>query len=186
MNVLRSEQGLERRALAESAGVSYQTLASIEQGVRWPTDNALSSLASALGLPLSSLVTLRDDLALRPLATSETAMRKWLVQAASRLGRTTSASEKATALTWESESAQVLVEVLKRPDGSFGVLTRVHPHLVQRSTQTEPQIEAASDPRGEITSILSSLELLSPEQLHLVRQFIEFQKSQILHGARNP
>jgi transcriptional regulator with XRE-family HTH domain len=50
VQVLRTDQGLDRRDLADRAGISYSYLAAIENGKKPPSSKVLFSIASALGL----------------------------------------------------------------------------------------------------------------------------------------
>jgi len=50
IQVLRTDQGLERKDLAARAGISYSYLAAIENGKKPPSSNVLFAIAAALGL----------------------------------------------------------------------------------------------------------------------------------------
>jgi transcriptional regulator with XRE-family HTH domain len=50
ITVLRTEQRIDRRALAERIGISYSYLAGIENGKKKPSSSVLLALAEALGL----------------------------------------------------------------------------------------------------------------------------------------
>ena len=50
IHVLRTDQGLERKELAERAGISYSYLAAIETGKKPPSSKVLFAIAEALGL----------------------------------------------------------------------------------------------------------------------------------------
>ena len=50
VQVLRTDQGLDRRDLADRAGISYSYLAAIENGKKPPSSKVLFSIAGALGL----------------------------------------------------------------------------------------------------------------------------------------
>jgi transcriptional regulator with XRE-family HTH domain len=56
IQVLRAEQALSRRDLAERSGLSYSYLAEIETGAKSPSSRALASLAEGLGLAAHELV----------------------------------------------------------------------------------------------------------------------------------
>lgn len=124
--VLRAEQGMTRRQLVAAAPeVSYQTLSSIEQGVRWPTDASLTNLARALGLDLGSLIEARDHLAVSGDATSEGEVVEWLAHVGGALGRMVEIEPSAEVgfrsdLRWSASlSTDVYVTVVKSPDGSY-------------------------------------------------------------------
>ncbi len=55
IKVLRTDLGLERRELAERAGISYSYLTEIENGNKPPSSSVLRPIAHALGLRLSEL-----------------------------------------------------------------------------------------------------------------------------------
>ena len=50
VQVLRTDQGLDRKDLADRAGISYSYLAAIENGRKPPSSKVLLSIATALGL----------------------------------------------------------------------------------------------------------------------------------------
>jgi len=50
IKVLRTDLGMERKDLAERAGISYSYLASIESGTRQPSSQVLVAIAGALGM----------------------------------------------------------------------------------------------------------------------------------------
>lgn len=62
IKVLRTEQGLERRELAEAAGVSYSYLAEIENGNKPPSSQVLFALCEVLGVRPSQLHAAADSL----------------------------------------------------------------------------------------------------------------------------
>jgi transcriptional regulator with XRE-family HTH domain len=60
IRVLRTERGLERKDLAEAAGLSYPYLSEIETGRKRPSSKALFVIAEALGVRPSELLALGD------------------------------------------------------------------------------------------------------------------------------
>lgn len=50
IKVLRTDRGIERKELADRAGISYSHLASIEAGKKQPSPQMLTALAEALGM----------------------------------------------------------------------------------------------------------------------------------------
>jgi transcriptional regulator with XRE-family HTH domain len=50
VQVLRTDQGLDRKDLADRAGISYSYLAAIENGKKPPSSKVLFAIADALGL----------------------------------------------------------------------------------------------------------------------------------------
>lgn len=55
IRVLREKQGLSLRALSERSGLSINAISLIERGANSPTVSSLHQLATALGVPISSL-----------------------------------------------------------------------------------------------------------------------------------
>lgn len=62
LKVLRTEQGLERRELAERAGISYSYLAEIENGNKPPSSKVLMALADVLEVRPAQLHAAADSL----------------------------------------------------------------------------------------------------------------------------
>lgn len=60
IRVLRTERGLERKELAEAAGLSYPYLSEIETGRKRPSSKALFVIAEALGVRPSEVLSLAD------------------------------------------------------------------------------------------------------------------------------
>jgi transcriptional regulator with XRE-family HTH domain len=60
IRVLRTERGLERKDLAEAAGLSYPYLSEIETGRKRPSSKALFVIAEALGVRPSEVLALGD------------------------------------------------------------------------------------------------------------------------------
>ncbi len=56
IKVIRTDQGIERRELAERAGISYSYLTEIENGNKPPSPTVLEPLARALGLRMFELM----------------------------------------------------------------------------------------------------------------------------------
>ena len=50
IKVLRTDRGIERKDLADRAGISYSHLASIEAGHKQPSPQVLTAIAEALGM----------------------------------------------------------------------------------------------------------------------------------------
>ena len=63
VSIRRIELGLSRQQLAERAGLSYPYVSEIENGVKFPSPNALSALAGALELVTHELVARAEALA---------------------------------------------------------------------------------------------------------------------------
>ncbi|NLO28592.1 MAG: helix-turn-helix transcriptional regulator [Actinobacteria bacterium] len=56
IKVIRTDLGIERRDLAERAGISYSYITEIENGNKPPSSSVLGPIASALGLRMSQLI----------------------------------------------------------------------------------------------------------------------------------
>ena len=56
IKVLRTDRGVERKDLADRAGISYSHLASIEAGQKQPSPQVLSAIAEALGIAAHELL----------------------------------------------------------------------------------------------------------------------------------
>ena len=62
IKLLRTEQGVERKELADRAGISYSYLAEIENGNKPPSSSVLVVLAEALGLRPHQIHAAADNL----------------------------------------------------------------------------------------------------------------------------
>ena len=76
IKVVRTEQGVEMRELAERAGISYSYLAEIENGNKTPTSDVLLAIAQALGLRPSGLHAAADSLPVRTMWESRSSPRQ--------------------------------------------------------------------------------------------------------------
>lgn len=96
IKTLRTALGIERRALAERAGLSYPYLSQIENGQRDPSTAKLTALAEQLGVQLHELYEVAEGAppadparssgsALRDVATEEIA--RTVMEKVSRLAR---------------------------------------------------------------------------------------------------
>ena len=56
IKVIRTDLGIERRDLAERAGISYSYITEIENGNKPPSSSVLGPIATALGLRMSQLI----------------------------------------------------------------------------------------------------------------------------------
>lgn len=56
IKVIRTDLGIERRDLAERAGISYSYITEIENGNKPPSSSVLGPIAAALGLRMSQLI----------------------------------------------------------------------------------------------------------------------------------
>jgi len=84
IKVARTDLGIDRKDLAEMAGISYSYLAAIEVGKKQPSSQVLFAIAEALGLRSHELLESVEGRRERNLATSESTPG-WL------LGRSVSA-----------------------------------------------------------------------------------------------
>ena len=62
IKTVRTAQGIERRDLADRAGISYPYLAQIENGARKPSADVLLAIATALGMRPHDLLRTADEL----------------------------------------------------------------------------------------------------------------------------
>lgn len=65
IKVLRTERGMDRRELAERAGVSYSYVAEMENGHKPPSPSVLSRIAAGLDVPIHELYRAAEDRAQR-------------------------------------------------------------------------------------------------------------------------
>ena len=68
VRLLRVERDLERRDLAERAGIAYSYLSEIETGKKRPSSKSLLAIAQALGVRTHELIALAETLAQRQAA----------------------------------------------------------------------------------------------------------------------
>ncbi len=61
IKVIRTDLGIDRRTLAQEAGISYSYLTEIENGNKPPSSSVLGPIASALGMRLSQLIQAAED-----------------------------------------------------------------------------------------------------------------------------
>jgi transcriptional regulator with XRE-family HTH domain len=79
IKVLRTDRGLERKDLAERAGISYSYLASIESGTKQPSSPVLVAIAEALGLRSHELLESVENRRDRAAAAAPTGDPWWLI-----------------------------------------------------------------------------------------------------------
>jgi transcriptional regulator with XRE-family HTH domain len=75
IQVLRTDQGLDRKDLADRAGISYSYLAAIENGKKPPSSRVLFDIAGALGLHSHELLASVETRFQRHLAQAPTELR---------------------------------------------------------------------------------------------------------------
>jgi putative transcriptional regulator len=61
IKVLRTDRRMERRELAEVAGISYSGLTAIENGNNAPSSSMLAPIAAALGVRMSQLMEMAEE-----------------------------------------------------------------------------------------------------------------------------
>jgi transcriptional regulator with XRE-family HTH domain len=61
IKVIRTDLGIDRRTLAQEAGISYSYLTEIENGNKPPSSSVLGPIASALGMRMSQLIQAAED-----------------------------------------------------------------------------------------------------------------------------
>ncbi len=71
IKVARTDLGIERKDLAERAGISYSYLAAIENGQKQPSSQVLLTLAEALGLRTHELLESAEDRRDRNLSSTD-------------------------------------------------------------------------------------------------------------------
>ena len=76
IKVVRTQQGVERRELADKAGISYSYLAEIENGNKTPTSDVLLAIAQALGLRPSELHAAAESLPDLTMGESPSSLRQ--------------------------------------------------------------------------------------------------------------
>jgi transcriptional regulator with XRE-family HTH domain len=79
IKVLRTDRGMERKDLAERAGISYSYLASIESGTKQPSSQVLVAIAEALGLRSHELLLSVENRRDRAAAAAPSGDPWWLV-----------------------------------------------------------------------------------------------------------
>jgi transcriptional regulator with XRE-family HTH domain len=65
ITLLRTEQGIERKELADTAGISYSYLAEIENGNKPASSRVLLQISKALGLGMTQLMASAESLLTR-------------------------------------------------------------------------------------------------------------------------
>jgi transcriptional regulator with XRE-family HTH domain len=78
IKVARTDLGIDRKELAETAGISYSYLAAIENGRKQPSSQVLLSIADALGLRTHQLLESAEGRRERSLRATEE-YPSWLV-----------------------------------------------------------------------------------------------------------
>ena len=61
IKVIRTDLGIERRALAEAAGISYSYLTQIENGNKPPSSSVLARIARPLGVRMHQLIEAAEN-----------------------------------------------------------------------------------------------------------------------------
>jgi len=77
IHVLRTDQGVERKELAERAGISYSYLAAIETGKKPPSSKVLFAIAEALGLRTHELMGAAETRRERSVGGPQTRSSRW-------------------------------------------------------------------------------------------------------------
>ena len=77
IQVLRTDQGLERKELAERARISYSYLAAIETGKKPPSSKVLFAIAAALGLRTHELMASAETRQERGISTPREMRSSW-------------------------------------------------------------------------------------------------------------
>ena len=114
IKVARTDLGIDRKALAKRAGISYSYLAAIEVGKKQPSSQVLFAIADALGLRSHELLESVEGRQERNLASSEE-YPSWL------LGRSLSARTASVAQT-----AAAAPPPMAQPDEPDAFLAEMH------------------------------------------------------------
>ena len=143
--VLRTEQGLERRELAERAGISYSYLAEIENGNKPPSSKVLMALAEVLDVRPAQLHAAADSLRDGMLTGSSTR---------SRLSDIAASAERA----W---SPNVLRRVVTEPSEQVSPAPPVPAERQQTLDQLHQHMEHMSD--DDLEMMLSIVQRLGQD-----------------------
>lgn len=140
IKVVRTEQGVERRELAEKAGISYSYLAEIENGNKPPSSQVLLAIAEALGLRPSELHATADSLPDRTMGESRSSLRQANIAAS---------AERA----WSGQTVQHRMAKEPQPDAL--------------SAAPAP---TSADRQAILNELMRMLERMSDEDLEMVLQ----------------
>lgn len=146
LKVLRAERGLERKDLAEMAGLSYPYVSEIESGKKRPSSRAVLALAEALGVPAHHLWEMADAL------QTQTAMSPAPEERVSRSYFHT--EERAPS----ADAAQVAPMSIPPPSVAMPMSAK-RPRLARRRAKAEPAVGAATpaDPGSGEGGLLDEL-----------------------------
>lgn len=138
IKVVRTEQGVERRELAEKAGISYSYLAEIENGNKPPSSQVLIAISEALGLRPSELHATADSLREGTINQSRFSPRQANIAAS---------AERA----WSAQSVQHRMAMEPQPDALF-----------------QAPIPTPDDRQAILHELMRMLERMSDEDLEMV------------------
>ena len=142
IKVVRTERGLERRELAERAGISYSFLAEIENGNKPPSTDVLLAIAQALGLRPSELHAAADLLPDRTTGESRPSLRQAEIAASAER-------------SWPAQTAQYRMAKKPKPDALY-----------------EGPAPTAADRQAILHQIMRLLERTSDDDLETVLRMV--------------
>lgn len=142
IQVLRTDQSLDRKDLADRAGISYSYLAAIENGKKPPSSKVLFAIAGALGLLSHEL-----------LASVETRVRRQHQAAAGSPGSAAPSSRQAW---FHGVSAPAPRLAASRPDPGWA-------RSAEFSPPPRPSGQASAAVPYSATGFLMELERLNPQ-----------------------
>ena len=140
IKVVRTEQGIERRELAERAGISYSYLAEIENGNKPPSSDVLLAICQALGLRPSELHAAADSLPDRTMWESRSSLRQANIAASAER-------------SWPGQTVQSRMAMKAQPD-------------TPRATPTPTSV----DRQAILQELMRMLERTSDDDLQMVLQ----------------
>ena len=166
VRLLRVERDLERRDLAERAGLAYSYLSEIETGKKRPSSKSLLAIAQALGVRTHELIALAETLAQR--ATSWTAAETLPAATAAPL-------EEAEALAAPASPAEPAADLSAPACSRFFHAPSSPPAQRRQAEPVQPAAGGSSlrpSPPRSLSAVLSELrELLArlaPEDIERV------------------
>ena len=138
IKVVRTEQGVERRELAENAGISYSYLAEIENGNKPPSSQVLMAISEALGLRPSELHAAADSLPDRTMGETRSSLRQANVAASAER-------------SWAGQTVQHRMAMEPQPEALF-----------------EAPPPTSDDRQAILHELMRMLERMSDEDLEMV------------------
>ncbi len=119
IRVIRTEQGLSRKELAERSGLSYPYVSEIETGKKSPSSKALRAIADAVGLPPHELFAAAETLALGPRSWTSPSRRSFFHESAEAMRPRAEPTEDfhmARLARFDAEAVPALMASMGPPD----------------------------------------------------------------------